>query len=187
MDANNEIDAAEATPLATTGGAAGASPYDARPWLANYPDGMPHDCPPLPASSVGAMFEQCFDRYADRAAFSCLGKSMDFAAVGRHSTAMGAYLQSLGLVKGDRVAVMMPNVLQYPVAICGILRAGLTVVNVNPLYTARELRAPAQGFGREGHRGAGELRGHLREGARPTCRPSTWCWPRWATCSASRA
>lgn len=147
MDANNEIDTIAATPVAAPSGTtnstgnstAGASPYDAKPWLANYPDGMPHDCPPLPASSVGAMFEQCFERYAERDAFSCLGKAMDYATLGRHSAAMGAYLQSLGLQKGDRVAVMMPNVLQYPVAVAGILRAGLTVVNVNPLYTAREL------------------------------------------------
>ena len=124
---------------ATIEGSADGSAYEAKPWLASYPEGMPHDCPALPASSVGAMFEQCFRDYAGQAAFSCLGKSISYAELGEKSAAMGAYLQSLGLQKGDRVAVMMPNVLQYPVAVAGILRAGMTVVNVNPLYTPREL------------------------------------------------
>ena len=121
------------------GNGTGGSPYAARPWLAHYPDSVPKEMPPLQFSSLGALFEDAFERYADRPAFTCLGKSITYAELETHSARMGAYLQSLGLTKGDRVAVMMPNVLQYPVAICGILRAGFTVVNVNPLYTPREL------------------------------------------------
>ena len=116
------------------------SPYDAKPWLASYPEGVPREAPTLPHASIGAMLEESFSSFADRPAFSCLGKSMSYRELDERSRAMGAYLRSLGLQKGDRVAVMMPNVLQYPIAISGILRAGLIVVNVNPLYTARELQ-----------------------------------------------
>ena len=80
-----------------------------------------------------------FKNYGNRPAFSCMGKSITYAELDRHSKSMAAWFQSRGLVKGDRVAVMMPNVLQYPITIAAILRAGLTVVNINPLYTPREL------------------------------------------------
>ena len=120
-------------------GAGSGDPYAARPWLASYPPGIPHAMMDLPHASVGGFFEWAFAEYADRPAFSCLGKSISYAALGDRSKEMAAYLLSLGLQRGDRVAVMMPNVLQYPLAVAGILRAGLTVVNVNPLYTPREL------------------------------------------------
>jgi long-chain acyl-CoA synthetase len=81
----------------------------------------------------------CTRKYADKRAFTCMDKSMTYAELDAASQAFGAYLQSLGLEKGDRVALMMPNILQYPVALYGVLRAGMTVVNVNPLYTPREL------------------------------------------------
>ena len=104
------------------------------------------------------------------------------------SQAFGAYLQGLGLVKGDRVAVMMPNVPQYPVAVAAVLRAGLVLVNVNPLYTRARTGAPAQGLGRQGHRDPGELRRHAGKVHRRRPRSSMWCCAPWATSSAcSRA
>src|SRR5215510_4730166 len=83
--------------------------------------------------------EESFIKYADRTAYSFMGKDESYAEVDRQSRAFGAWLQGLGLAKGDRVAVMMPNCPQYPIAVAGILRAGLILVNVNPLYTPREL------------------------------------------------
>ena len=110
-----------------------------RLWLKSYPPGVPADIDPDQYPSMVAMMEESFERFSTRTAYSFMGQEMTYQQVDRQSQAFGAYLQSLGLVKGDRVAVMMPNVLQYPVAVAGILRAGLTLVNVNPLYTAREL------------------------------------------------
>jgi long-chain acyl-CoA synthetase len=108
-------------------------------WLNSYPEGVPADIDPTQYSSLVALLEESFSKYSERAAYSFMGKDFSFAQVDRESLAMGAYLQSLGLSKGDRVAIMMPNVPQYPVAVAAILRAGYVVVNVNPLYTAREL------------------------------------------------
>ena len=110
-----------------------------RPWLAAYPAGVPTDIDPGQYRSLVELMEESFSRYADRPAYSFMGKDTSFGDTDRQSRQLGAYLQGLGLVKGDRVAVMMPNVPQYPVAVAAILRAGLVVVNVNPLYTAREL------------------------------------------------
>ncbi|OGB31389.1 MAG: long-chain fatty acid--CoA ligase [Burkholderiales bacterium RIFCSPLOWO2_12_FULL_61_40] len=110
-----------------------------RIWLKSYPQGVPADIDASQYASVVEMMEESFKKYADRAAYSFMGKEQTYKQVDEFSQAFGAYLQGLGLVKGDRVAVMMPNVLQYPIAVAGILRAGFTLVNVNPLYTAREL------------------------------------------------
>ncbi|MEG2048756.1 MAG: long-chain-fatty-acid--CoA ligase [Comamonas sp.] len=110
-----------------------------RPWLAAYPEGVPTDIDPSRYTSLVALMEQAFKAYADRTAYTYMGKNIPFGHVDRQSQAFAAYLQSLGLQKGDRVAIMMPNVPQYPVAVAAILRAGYVVVNVNPLYTAREL------------------------------------------------
>ncbi len=110
-----------------------------RIWLQSYPAGVPADLPPLPYSSLVGLMEESFQKNAGKAAYSFLGKDFSFADTDRQSRAFGAYLQSLGLITGDRVAIMMPNVPQYPVAVAAILRAGFVVVNVNPLYTAREL------------------------------------------------
>ncbi len=110
-----------------------------RPWLASYPDGVPADIDATQYPSLVALMEEAFGRYADRPAYSFLGKSFSYRDTDTHSRALAAYFQGLGLAKGDRVALMMPNVPQYPVAVAAILRAGLVVVNVNPLYTAREL------------------------------------------------
>jgi long-chain acyl-CoA synthetase len=111
-----------------------------KPWLDAYPPGVPADIDPDQYTSLAALLEASFSRFAELPAFSNLGAQMSFAAVDKSSRDFAAYLQSIpSLQPGDRVAVMMPNVLQYPVAVFGILRAGLVVVNVNPLYTPREL------------------------------------------------
>jgi long-chain acyl-CoA synthetase len=110
-----------------------------RIWLSSYSEGVPADIDPNRYASVVAMMEESFQKFANRSAYSFMGKELSYKQVDELSLTFGAYLQGLGLVKGDRVAVMMPNVLQYPVAVAAILRAGFTLVNVNPLYTAREL------------------------------------------------
>ncbi|WP_280952176.1 long-chain fatty acid--CoA ligase [Mesorhizobium sp. WSM3868] len=110
-----------------------------KPWLKNYPKNMPAEIGPLPYDSIGDFLVGACKQFASRPAFVCMGKSISYAELERLSAAFGAYLQSNGLEKGARVALMMPNVLQYPVAMMAVLRAGFTVVNVNPLYTPREL------------------------------------------------
>ena len=110
-----------------------------RPWLAAYPQGVPADIDPTQYASLVALMDEAFRQYADRVAYSFMGKDISFAQTDALSRAFAAYLQGLGLVKGDRVAIMMPNVPQYPVTVAAILRAGFVVVNVNPLYTPREL------------------------------------------------
>jgi long-chain acyl-CoA synthetase len=108
-------------------------------WLSAYPEGVPAEIDPTRYGSLVVLMEEAFAQYADRVAYSFMGADISFAQTDRQSLSLAAYLQSLGLVKGDRVAVMMPNIPQYPVAVAGILRAGFVVVNVNPLYTPREL------------------------------------------------
>lgn len=110
-----------------------------RPWLAAYPEGVPADIDPSSYHSLVALMEQAFKAYAPRSAYSYMGKDISFGDVDSQSQAFAAYFQSLGMQPGDRVAIMMPNVPQYPIAVAAILRAGFVVVNVNPLYTAREL------------------------------------------------
>ncbi len=112
---------------------------DTRIWLKSYPAGVPAEIPPLAYKNLSGLCDEAFKRHASRPAFTCMGKTMTYAQLDAASAAFAAHLQSLGLEKGDRVALMMPNILQYPVAMAGVLRAGLTVVNVNPLYTPREL------------------------------------------------
>lgn len=108
-------------------------------WLKSYPPGVPEEIPPLAHRSLGQLFEDSCARYADRSAFTSMGKSLTFRELEVESRKIAGWLQQQGLEKGDRVAVMLPNVLQNPVIVYGILRAGLVVVNVNPLYTPREL------------------------------------------------
>ena len=108
-------------------------------WLKAYPPGVPADIEVGRYTSTVEMMEESFQKFADRSAFSFMGKELNYRQIEELSRTFGVYLQGLGLAKGDRVAVMMPNVLQYPIAVAGILRAGYTLVNVNPLYTAREL------------------------------------------------
>ncbi|HWS05981.1 MAG TPA: AMP-binding protein, partial [Burkholderiaceae bacterium] len=110
-----------------------------RIWLSSYPQGVPADIDAHQYASLVALMEESFRKYASRVAYSFMGKDISYAQTDSLSQAMAAYLQGLGLSKGDRVAIMMPNIPQYPVAVAAILRAGLVVVNVNPLYTPREL------------------------------------------------
>ncbi|TGP18034.1 MULTISPECIES: long-chain fatty acid--CoA ligase [unclassified Mesorhizobium] len=110
-----------------------------KPWLKNYPKNMPAEIGPLPYNSIGDFLVGACKQFSGQPAYVCMGKSISYAELERLSAAFGAYLQSKGLEKGARVALMMPNVLQYPVAMMAVLRAGFTVVNVNPLYTPREL------------------------------------------------
>lgn len=112
---------------------------DQRPWLSAYPEGVPADIDVGRYPSLVHLMEDSFRQHGSRTAYSFMGKDVSYAQTDSLSQALAAYLQSLGLGKGDRVAVMMPNVPQYPVTVAAILRAGLVVVNVNPLYTAREL------------------------------------------------
>ena len=109
-------------------------------WLNRYPADVPAEINADRYTSLIDLFEQAAQRYADRPAFISMGQAMSFRKLEQRSRAFAAYLQqTLGLSKGDRVAIMMPNLLQYPIALFGILRAGMVVVNVNPLYTPREL------------------------------------------------
>lgn len=112
-----------------------------RPWLNSYPGGVNTDIDINTYSSVVEIFEKSVKEFGDKPSFSNFGKTLSYNEFALATTAIAAYLQNtFGLVKGDRVAIMMPNLLQNPVSIFGVLRAGLTVVNTNPLYTARELR-----------------------------------------------
>ncbi|MEP6792199.1 MAG: AMP-binding protein, partial [Ramlibacter sp.] len=110
-----------------------------RPWLSSYSPGVPADIDPSQYASLVALMEEAFTQYASRTAYSFMGKDVSYAQTDTQSAGLAIYLQGLGLSKGDRVAIMMPNVPQYPVAVAAILRAGFVVVNVNPLYTPREL------------------------------------------------
>ena len=108
-------------------------------WLKQYPAGVPAVIDVEQCASLVALLDESFKRYAERTAYKFMGKAISYRQVDEASAVFAAWLQGQGLVKGDRVAVMLPNVPQYPVAVAGILRAGLVVVNVNPLYTPREL------------------------------------------------
>ena len=118
-------------------------------WLKSYPKGVPAEIDVNAYRSIPDLIDSNIGKYRARPAYICMGKTIAFDDVDRLSTCFGAWLQSKGLAKGARVAVMMPNVLQYPVAVFGILRAGYTVVNVNPLYTPRELEHQLKDSGAE--------------------------------------
>ena len=110
-----------------------------RVWLSSYPAGVPEDIDASQYPSLVALMEESFRKYADRTAYSFMGKDVPYSQTDRDSMALAVYLQGLGLAKGDRVAIMMPNVPQYPATVAAVMRAGYVVVNVNPLYTPREL------------------------------------------------
>jgi long-chain acyl-CoA synthetase len=120
-----------------------------RIWLKSYPAGVPADVDWKTYKSIGALFEESVAKFKDRDAFHSMGKTISFAELDAKSRDFAAWLQAKGLQKGARVAIMMPNCLQYPVALFGTLRAGYTVVNVNPLYTARELEHQLKDSGAE--------------------------------------
>lgn len=110
-----------------------------QPWLNSYQAGVPATINIDKYASVAGIYEEAFERFASRPAASNMGKDLTYAQIDQYSRNIGAWLQQLGLKKGDRVAIMMPNCLQYPILVAAILRAGYCVVNVNPLYTATEL------------------------------------------------
>jgi long-chain acyl-CoA synthetase len=120
-----------------------------RIWLKQYPAGVPADIDVTQYSSLVELLEESFAKFNDRKAFICMDKSITYRDLDEMSLALGAYLQGKGLQKGARVALMMPNVLQYPVSTAAVLRAGYAVVNVNPLYTPRELEHQLKDSGAE--------------------------------------
>ncbi|HOP64824.1 MAG TPA: AMP-binding protein [Spirochaetota bacterium] len=109
-------------------------------WFKKYPEKIPHEIDPDRYSSLVDLFEQCVRRYSDLPAFESFGKILSYSDIDRLTRDFAAFLQKKGLKKGDKIAIQLPNTLQYPVALFGALRAGLTVVNTNPMYTAREMR-----------------------------------------------
>ncbi len=121
-----------------------------KPWFDAYPAGTPHEIvlPPNNTSLID-VFERTIQQFAKRDAYVCMGKRITYKELDQKSRQFAAYLQSLGMPKGSKVAVMLPNVLQYPIALMGILRAGYVLVNVNPLYTARELEHQLKDSGAE--------------------------------------
>ena len=120
-----------------------------RIWLKHYPAGVPADIDVTQYGSLVELLEESFTKFRDRKAFICMDKAITYRELDEMSLALAAYLQSKGLAKGARVALMMPNVMQYPVSTAAVLRAGYTVVNVNPLYTPRELEHQLKDSGAE--------------------------------------
>lgn len=118
-------------------------------WLDSYPAGVPHDIDPSQYRSVNELLEASFKRNAKEPVTVCMDRWMTYGELDEHSAALGAYLQSLGLPTGSRVAIMLPNVPQFPATMAGVLRAGYTCVNVNPLYTPRELEHQLKDSGAE--------------------------------------
>src|SRR5215207_9217523 len=120
-----------------------------RIWLKHYPAGVPHEIDTKQYDSLVALLEESFAKFRERKAFICMDKAITYGDLDLMSRDFAAYLQHTGLKFGDRVAIMMPNVLQYPVTTAGVLRAGMTVVNINPLYTPRELEHQLNDSGAE--------------------------------------
>jgi len=111
-----------------------------KPWLANYPSGIPANIDPDKYGSLVEMIDETLKKYGDKPAFVCMGQELSFRELDEKANAFGAYLISRGVEPGDKIALMMPNLLQYPIALFGALRAGLIIVNTNPLYTPREMK-----------------------------------------------
>ncbi len=112
---------------------------DSRPWLKNYPKGLPANIDEDKYPNLNAYLKEAMEKYAKQPAFYSMGKSLTYGEIDKKSEKLGAYLHSRGLKPGDKVAIMMPNLLQYPIALFACIRAGLVVVNTNPLYTPREM------------------------------------------------
>jgi long-chain acyl-CoA synthetase len=113
---------------------------DLRPWLKNYPQGVPANINPDAYPNLTVLLNDTFKKFRTRPAFSCMGKELTFDEIDRYSNQLAAYFHSRGLEPGDKIALMMPNLLQYPIALFAALRAGLVIVNTNPLYTTREMK-----------------------------------------------
>ncbi len=117
-------------------------------WLKSYDAGVPYTIDPNQYTSLIQLFEECFKSYANKGCYSNFGVVLSFTQIDELSQAFAGYLQTeCKLAQGDRVAIMLPNLLQYPVALLGALRAGMIIVNVNPLYTARELKVVLENSG----------------------------------------
>ncbi len=114
--------------------------YDQRPWLKLYPAGVPSNIDPSKYPLLIDLFKDTFEKFRSKKAFNCMGAELSYDQLDKYSNNFAAYLHSRGLNPGDRIALMMPNLLQYPIALFGALRAGLVIVNTNPLYTPREMR-----------------------------------------------
>lgn len=111
-----------------------------RPWLSNYPAGIPSNIDTTQYETIVDFVDHCLDKYSSLPAYECMGKRLTYKEVKTYSDAFGGYLQMRGLKPGDKIAIMMPNLLQYPIALFGALKAGLIIVNTNPLYTPREMK-----------------------------------------------
>jgi long-chain acyl-CoA synthetase len=120
-----------------------------KPWIKHYPAGVPAEIDVNQYETVSQVLEESMKKYASRTAFVCMGKSITYAQIEAASRSLGAWLQSRGIAPGGRVALMMPNIMQYPVCVAAVLRAGYVVVNVNPLYTPRELEHQLKDSGAE--------------------------------------
>ena len=120
-----------------------------KPWIKHYPAGVPAEIDVNQYETVSQVLEESMKQYASRTAFVCMGKSISYAQIDAASRSLGAWLQSRGIAPGGRVALMMPNIMQYPVCVAAVLRAGYVVVNVNPLYTPRELEHQLKDSGAE--------------------------------------
>ncbi len=120
-----------------------------RIWLKSYVNGVPADIDLNTYQSINQYFDECIEKFSERTALVSIGSEMSYAELGRKVTAFAAYLQSVGIKKGDRVAIMLPNLFQYPICLFAILKMGAIVVNVNPLYTPRELEHQLKDSGAE--------------------------------------
>ena len=120
-----------------------------RIWLQSYPPGVPHEVDVTQYESLLHLMQEGFRKHAALNAYAYMDRYFTFGEIDRQSAAFGAWLQGQGLARGTRVAIMLPNVVQYPIALAGVLRAGCVVVNVNPLYTPRELEHQLQDSGAE--------------------------------------
>jgi long-chain acyl-CoA synthetase len=120
-----------------------------KPWIEHYPAGVPAEIDVNQYQTVSQVLEESMKKYASRTAFICMGKSITYAQLDAASRSLGAWLQSRGIAPGGRVALMMPNIMQYPVCVAAVLRAGYVVVNINPLYTPRELEHQLKDSGAE--------------------------------------
>src|SRR5690625_4054444 len=117
-------------------------------WLKHYPEGVPETIDMSRYASLAALMEEAFEQHPDRPAFSNFGHALSFSELDRASAALGAYLRErLDLAEGDRVALVMPNILQFPVSFCATLRSGLVAVNFNPLYTPHEMHQQLEDSG----------------------------------------
>jgi long-chain acyl-CoA synthetase len=134
--ASSAVHAAHATGATS---AASAVPNTDGIWYASYPHDVPHDIDVGQYESIPQFFDECVAKFRERVAYVSVGANLTYGELGRKATAFAAYLQSIGVQPGERVAIMLPNTFQYPVSLFGVLKAGGVVVNVNPLYTVREL------------------------------------------------